>query len=164
MDWSSKNITEWRDARDSQAAKASSNLSVSVRLHTKWVFPDPGAFKLNVDAAFYPGAASFSVGLVIFNHARDFVASRTSCQAMVSTVVESEARAILEVLYWVSSMSYEVVAIESDSIVNVRSLQGASDNLLEVGHIWMLAVLFLILGQIMPFLLLKYKRIGLLIW
>lgn len=35
MDWSSKNITEWRDARDSQAAKASSNLSVSVSLPTK---------------------------------------------------------------------------------------------------------------------------------
>lgn len=53
----------------------------------------------------------------------------------MSTVVEAEARAILEGLYWVTSMRYEVVAIESDSLVNVRVLQGASDNLLEVGHI-----------------------------
>ncbi|XP_074374833.1 uncharacterized protein LOC141715263 [Apium graveolens] len=108
MDWSSKSITECLD---------------------------PGAFKFNVDAAFCPGAASFSVGLVIRYHAGDFMASKTSCQAMVSTVVEAEARAILEGLYWVSSMPYEVVAIESDSLVNVRALQGASDNLQEVGHI-----------------------------
>ncbi|XP_074346362.1 uncharacterized protein LOC141685140 [Apium graveolens] len=52
-----------------------------------------------VDATDYQGASSFSIGMVLRNHEGSFVAGKTLCQTMVPSVLEAEARAIMEGLH-----------------------------------------------------------------
>lgn len=59
-----------------------------------------GTYKLNVDAAIKLGNPHFSTGMVLRDHTGAFVAGKTICKAMVSTVMEAESQAILEGLHW----------------------------------------------------------------
>ncbi|XP_074377272.1 uncharacterized protein LOC141718788 [Apium graveolens] len=92
-----------------------------------------GFYKLNVDAAIKLGDPSFSMGLVLRDHTGAFVTGKTICRAMVSSVVEAEAQAILEGLQWLLTMNYDRVDIESDSLSSVRAIHSPEMNLMEVG-------------------------------
>ena len=135
MDWSSKGISEWREARLRKMAQNQTSSSAPSRMSVKWVCPDPGVLKLNVDAAYCQGASSFSIGMVLRNHEGSFVAGKTLCQTMVPSVLEAEARAIMEGLHWLCSLSHDMVVLEWDSLINVRAFKNKSHNLLEVGHV-----------------------------
>lgn len=134
MDWSAKSIANWSQAK-SQKFKHSTTSSCSVSPDlVKWKKPVAGTLKLNVDAAVRLGADVFSMGLVLRDSAGAFVLSKTVCKPMVSTVLEAEALAILEGLYWLQVLDHDKAVVESDSLLAVRALQDDQDNLLEVGH------------------------------
>ncbi|XP_074341872.1 uncharacterized protein LOC141679267 [Apium graveolens] len=134
MDWSAKTISDWREAK-AERYKLNMVQCVRVQVQGGWKMPESGVLKLNVDVAVKLGSPSFSMKLIIRDHTGSFVAAKTVCTSMVSTVFEAEALAILEGLQWLLSMNHTRVTIESDSMLAVRALQGVQENLLEVGHV-----------------------------
>ncbi|KAL8092289.1 hypothetical protein AgCh_034545 [Apium graveolens] len=111
------------------------NPSPTIHTPVKWTKPENGVLKLNVDTSVSLGAISFTMGLVIRDHAGVFVAGKMVCIAMITTTFEVEALAILESLHWLLTLNHDRVIIESDSLLSIRALQGSHDNLLEVGSI-----------------------------
>ncbi|XP_074327890.1 uncharacterized protein LOC141665806 [Apium graveolens] len=128
--WSTKGITDWKEARDKCAMQGVTRPHNTSQSSTKWSKPNLGVFKLNVDAAVKLGTRSFSIGSY-----RDLYARITLSRSMVTTFVEAESLAILEGLQWLDSINYDNVVIESDSLLAVQAIKSSSDNLLEVGFI-----------------------------
>ncbi|XP_074352876.1 uncharacterized protein LOC141692031 [Apium graveolens] len=102
-----------------------------------WQPPAAGSYKISVDASVFPGAQTYSVGMVIRDHACAFLGGRTCCFAGQVTVMEAEAMGVREALSWVKDLNKqeEKVLIESDAQLVVKHVLGNSTNLLEVGGI-----------------------------
>lgn len=62
MNWSMKQLEEWRAAHVKVNLKQSAQGITKQKPRTKWGTPAAGAFKLNVDVAVTQGDASFAVG------------------------------------------------------------------------------------------------------
>lgn len=102
----------------------------------KWSKPEVDTVKINVDASFFPGAASFSVGMVMRDHSGLFLAGRTLCLSAVDTVVEAETIGIREILSWCRDTGSEWRAmVESDSLLFVNAITCDKNNLLELGEV-----------------------------
>ena len=101
----------------------------------KWKAPEHGEYKVNVDASWFQGADSFSIGIVLRNHSGCFVEGRTVALPQAMDVLEAEALGIREALSWVKNMEARTVTVESDSFVAVNAINGQNKFLLEVGHI-----------------------------
>lgn len=65
MDGSFNTIREWREAREVGKRESDIAKSANCSKVKRWLRPEEGTFKCNVDASFYPGADTFSVGMVI---------------------------------------------------------------------------------------------------
>lgn len=102
-----------------------------------WKPPDAGNYKINVDASVFPGAQTYSLGMVMRDHAGAFLGGRTCCFEGQVTVMEAEAMGVREALSWVKDLNKqeEKVLIESDAQLVVKHVLGNSSNLLEVGGI-----------------------------
>lgn len=68
MSWSSKQISDWRIAHNKKNQITNQLQSDKLQYINKWLAPDPGTLKLNVDASVPDGVDSFSVGMVLRNH------------------------------------------------------------------------------------------------
>lgn len=102
----------------------------------KWQPPRPGALKLNVDASFFPGQASFSIGTVLRNQEGVFVAGKCMSMPRPATVLEVESIGVREALSWLMEVAYRSVTVETDSLLVVRALKSGSVNLLEVESVF----------------------------
>ena len=94
-----------------------------------------GHLKLNTDAAIKLGENTFAVGLILRDHRGDFVGGKVRSLPMVSSVFEAEITAIKEGLRWLSTLPYQHVTIESDSMLAVKALTQSHDNILEIGFL-----------------------------
>lgn len=135
MDWSAKILSDWENAKQRRANMVPSTLTSISHAPPVWKPPDAGCFKLNVDASFHAGANTFSVGLVLRNHEGMFIIGKAVCCEGASSPLEAEATAIFEGLSWLTSLPYQKVSIESDSLICIQSIHRADDNLFEVGDI-----------------------------
>lgn len=135
MDWSTKSIVDWKLAKQNKSQFQALSAGVIARSSHKWKPPDEGCFKLNVDAAIKLGTYTFTIGLVLRDHRGHFVAGKTMCIRMVSTVLEAEALALQEGIVWLFSMTHQKVCIESDSLLCVQTIKNAHEIHLKVGHI-----------------------------
>lgn len=135
MDWSLKCFSDWRAAKASRATVQSANSSSVPRNNHKWQAPEAGGFKLNVDASFYAGSESFSIGMVIRDHTGSFLGGQVARYPNVNTVFEAEAMAIAEALSWLMTLPYQGVIVESDSLLSVQAIRCCHVNSLEVGHV-----------------------------
>lgn len=134
MESSCRQVKEWRDARKVITGTSNGNGSLR-KLECKWRAPATGTFKLNVDASFFAGANSFSIGMVLRDQHGTFVEGRTLSLPCPTTVMEAECLGIREALSWVKVMNCRKVQVESDSLDSIRALRGENVSLLEVGHI-----------------------------
>lgn len=135
MNCNAKCFTDWRNAKASRATLLTEGVKPCHPLSYKWIPPKPGTFKFNTNAVVKVGSENFSVGLILRDQMGSFVPGKVICVKMVSSVFEVEAFSIHEGLQWLLSLSYQVVEVESDSLISVQALKHPHDNHLEVGYI-----------------------------
>lgn len=120
MTWSSKQIVDWRQAQSNKSQITKHMQRDKVQHTNRWVAPDIGTLKLNVDASIYEGADSFSVGMVASNHQGLFVRGRTWRFAGQAWVLEAELVGILEALKRSAEFQEQKISVESDSLVSTK--------------------------------------------
>lgn len=124
---------DWKEAKTNIARASDLGTRSCHSTLPKWIPPPLGKLKLNTDAAVRLGEDLFSVGLVLRDHLGSFIAGKVLRMMMVSSVFEAEVEAIKEGLKWLSSLPYQYVIVESDSLLAVQALKRSNDNCLEVG-------------------------------
>ena len=134
MDWSTKEVSDWRTAQEHVKATTRS-CSGGVSFDQKWKPPEPGSLKLNVDASVHPGAQSFKVGMVLRDHMGSFVAGKTLCLPGQVSVFEAEAIGMDEALSWILSRPLHRTVIETDSLLTVQAITKTEAIRLEVGNV-----------------------------
>ena len=128
-------VNEWREAR-SQVKDNRSQTQLAVDGNSrKWNPPDHGMLKINVDASWFEGADTCSVGMVLRDHEGNFIEGRNMTLPQTSTVFEAESIGVKEALSWVSSRGERKVIVETDSKLTADAINGHRECLLEVGHV-----------------------------
>lgn len=135
MNWSMTQIKEWRDAHKKRLALGLDQRGAKQQQDRKWVKPELGSRKLNVDAAVKEGQNYFSVGLVLRDDRGQYIAGKTRRFAGSVDVAEAETIAILEGLLWVDDFPPGPITIESDSLISVNAIRKGCLNMLELGHL-----------------------------
>lgn len=133
MDWSSKQVSDWRLAHRKKLQNSLHLQGDKVQHVNKWNAPAEGLWKLNVDASVFDSADFFSIGMVIRDHRGSFIHGRTLRFAGRVEVLEAEMVGIAEALKWTADYSGQSFCIESDSLLSVQAIKGEHQNLLEVG-------------------------------
>lgn len=136
MQWSVMQVKQWRDSQQSKILRNKAGVQVSENEVVKWHPPTEGRMKINVDAHVITGLSWFSVGLIIRDHEGRFIRARTRKVAGKVSVVEAEARGLLEALRWANSLGFHGVDVESDSKNSVHAINNTVENYLEVGAIF----------------------------
>ena len=90
----------------------------------KWVFPDPGFIKLNVDAAFHADVGEGAIAAVLRDGRGNFLAARCSFIDKGLNVVSMEAMAMKDGLSLANDLGFNNVEAESDSCQVVDSCSG----------------------------------------
>lgn len=132
MESSFTNLHEWKRAKHSTDKRHTSHKEKKA---TKWCKPNAGATKVNVDASVFPGADTFSIGMVIRDCTGVFLEGKTLTLQAPSTVLEAESIGVREALSWVKARGDRNVIVETDSQLTVDALYGKHKYLLEVGHV-----------------------------
>lgn len=135
MEWSNKQIKEWREVQQKKLKVNSSQASHVTEIRHRWKAPPTGILKMNVDASVFEGSPSFSLGLVLRDDRGAFIKGRTVCVNGVASVFEAETRGVLEALTWAAEEIHQAVIIETDSMLTTTALTKKGDNYLEVGNI-----------------------------
>ncbi|XP_074351632.1 uncharacterized protein LOC141690759 [Apium graveolens] len=137
MDNSFMLYSEWVTARRTQVTFPTQASCVVQKAESKWQVPEPGSYKLNVDASVFPNAQFFSVGMVMRDHLGSFIACKVGSFPMVDSVFEAELIGVREALSWIKEGQYgsAKVLIESDSLLSIDAIQKDKINLLEVGEV-----------------------------
>lgn len=117
MDWSYKQIFEWREARRKKDQISLQRQEDRVQHSSRWVAPVAGTLKLNIDASVFEGAESFSIGLVIRNQPGVFLQDRTMSFAGRVGVLEAELVGIQEALKWTAEFQDQNFYVEGDSLL-----------------------------------------------
>lgn len=127
-------LKQWREAR---SAPKQRNKDVRTRIKDviKWKPPESGELKVNVDASFFAGEETFSVGLVLRDHEGTFVKGKCLTLPCPSTVFEAESIGVREALSWVIEFPDKKVVIETDSLLTARAVNESDENFLELDHI-----------------------------
>ena len=137
MDSSFKMYSEWLEAKKKHVFSPPQRRLEVQMTESKWRIPEPGAYKVNVDASVFPNAPTFSVGMIMRDHLGSFVACKVACFPMVETVFEAEMVGIREAPSWIKEgqFSSTQVLVESDSLLSVKAILEDKMNLLEVGEV-----------------------------
>lgn len=101
---------------------------------SRWVAPDEGNLKINVDASVYAGILSFNVGMVLRDHLGGFYKARNLRREGEVTVFETEAWGVLKAIRWALDLGISNVLIKSDSMLIVQAIKQGATNYLEVGN------------------------------
>ncbi|XP_074356663.1 uncharacterized protein LOC141696419 [Apium graveolens] len=135
MGWGTRFFVDWRLVKAQTLQISTTARSCHTQSVTKWSPPSVGAYKLNTDATNVVGAAGFSIGLVIRDHVRIFVAGMVKAIRSRCSVLEAEIVAIREGLRWLEDFTFSRVEVESDSLLFVQAINSPQVNLLEIGFI-----------------------------
>lgn len=99
MDKSFKSFNSWRRARQLVLNTTIAPVDPGSNRHcSHWLPPAVGAYKVNVDASFFTGEESFTVGMVLRDHGGNFIAGRTLKLQAPNSVFEAEAIGVKEAL------------------------------------------------------------------
>ena len=134
MDWSKKQVSEWREAQMKRCGSQTLAHERDVTADLKWVASAEGELKLNVDALVVEGSTSFSIAMVLRNHNGQFVEGRNFRGAGHATVLEAETRGLVETLHWARNIPGKKVTVESDSMLAVNAICRKVRYHLEVGY------------------------------
>lgn len=124
MEWSANYFNDWKLAKASKTSVLPSNSQGMQASNHKWSPPKEGTFILNTDAGIKLGEEAFSIGLVIRDCKGAFIYGKVLKLGMVSIVFEAEVAAIREGLFWLNSLPYQYVGVESDSLMAVQAMRG----------------------------------------
>ncbi|XP_062100181.1 uncharacterized protein LOC133806062 [Humulus lupulus] len=115
-------LLAWVQAQDREIAPLPNFLSpADGRL--SWVKPPLGALKINVDAAIFSAAATYSFACIVRDHEGAFVEAFSVCRAGVVSPGLGEALGVREALSWIKKRSWQQVEIETDSLLVVQALR-----------------------------------------
>ncbi|XP_074352920.1 uncharacterized protein LOC141692079 [Apium graveolens] len=126
VEWSMNQLHDWKSA----VSKVQGNQKPSVvtvrRENSRWVRPDQGKIKVNVDAAIVQGSSYFSAGMLLRDSTWVFLEGKTMKFNRVLSVMEAESTAIEEALKWIASKGIKDVCVESDSLLAVQAINGTT--------------------------------------
>ncbi|XP_062102834.1 uncharacterized protein LOC133812999 [Humulus lupulus] len=118
-------LLAWVQAQDREIAPLPNFLSpADGRL--SWVKPPLGALKINVDAAIFSAAATYSFAGIVRDHEGAFVEAFSVCRAGVVSPELGEALGVREALSWIKKRSWQQVEIETDSLLVVQALRSST--------------------------------------
>lgn len=135
MDWSLMQLKEWGEACSRVHQRVLQVRRNNDTNNDRWVAPETGLLKVNVDASIVEGSSHFSVGMVLRDHRGDYLGGKVMKVAAAVSVLEAEAIGIDEALSWISSRTEGRVCVESDSLTAVQAINSQSVYHLEIGHI-----------------------------
>ncbi|XP_074374765.1 uncharacterized protein LOC141715185 [Apium graveolens] len=115
MEESCRSISSWREARKTVTA---SNVGGGVKLVNRWIPPEAGAFKINVDVSVRDGVGTFSVGMVLRDQEGGFIAGKTHSMRAPGSVFEAEAIGVREALSWVKDQHLQNICKIRESTLN----------------------------------------------
>lgn len=137
MDTSFSMLSDWKKARRDHTKQSDAASKTNVKTDSKWQAPTNGTLKVNVDASVFPGAQSFTVGMVLRDQRGDFLAGKCATFNMVDSVFEAEAIGVREALSWINEIQIHQaeIIVETDSSLTAKAITGPGTNLLEVGEV-----------------------------
>lgn len=134
--WSSRQIVEWVEANKNRKKGGLQSAIEGEHHRKKWTPPENGSVKMNVDASVYPGADSFSVGMVLRDCKGQFLRGKVMKLPGCVPVEEAEMTAIYEALVWSKEFpDQQQITVESDSLICVNAINKAKKNYLEMGDL-----------------------------
>ncbi|KAK1396802.1 D-xylose-proton symporter-like 3, chloroplastic [Heracleum sosnowskyi] len=119
MDWSTKSISDWKEAKRNRAQTQILNARSITKSTQKWKPPHEGCLKLNVDVSVKLGSDTFTAGLILCDHRGSFVECKTTCFRMMSTVMEAEALALQEGIYWFLNQIHSSVCKQLNTPIRI---------------------------------------------
>ncbi|XP_074352905.1 uncharacterized protein LOC141692062 [Apium graveolens] len=136
MEWSFKQLSDWRAATGSVNRLKETNVKHAQKIKAKWVTPDAGCLKLNVDANIVPGSSSFAIGMILRDHSGQYLRGKVMKFEREVYVFEAEMVGIEDALSWILVKTEGKVCIESDSLLAlaVQAVNEGSSNQFEIGH------------------------------
>lgn len=84
-------VKDWRDARAKYYGSEDKQNSGMIYSSKKWIPPEIGMFKVNVDASWFPGAETISIGMVIRDNKGCFSEGRNLTLQHTEDVLEAES-------------------------------------------------------------------------
>lgn len=134
VDWGLKQLHDWKKAVAQVQNSQQAYTTVINKENVKWVKPEQGKFKVNVDAGIVEGSTCFTIGMLLRDHTGFFLEGRTMKLNRTVSVMEAETTGIEEALLWITSRGITDICIESDSLLAVQAINGTSVFYSEVGH------------------------------
>lgn len=134
MEWSLKQLTDWRNASSRAKTKAANGTHRQID-GLKWVAPEVGCLKVNVDASVMPDASFFAIGMVQRDHTGGFVGGKVMRFEKTVFVFEAETIGIHGALSWIMYTAEGEVCIESDSLLAVQAINRELSYQFEIGHV-----------------------------
>uniref|UniRef100_A0A803Q085 RNase H type-1 domain-containing protein n=1 Tax=Cannabis sativa TaxID=3483 RepID=A0A803Q085_CANSA len=92
-----------------------------------WATPSPNSVKVNVDAAMFVDTHNFGFGMVARDCCGVLIQGKTvCCQGHVDPPI-TEAMGVREALSWIKTFPWQLVTLETDSLVVVQALRSSMD-------------------------------------
>lgn len=137
MDGTFSIVNEWKRARQGVVKINQGGLGNNQSDAGKWLPPEEGMLKVNVDASMFQGSPSFTVGMVLRDSRGSFIAGRNLAFPSPDSVFEAEAIGMNEALSWIMEQQLQdrKIIMETDSLLTVQSIRSGSLNCLEVGEV-----------------------------
>ncbi|XP_017221643.1 uncharacterized protein LOC108198399 [Daucus carota subsp. sativus] len=127
-------VKEWKDAKINNSGSEKQQHSDTNYNLQKWTPPEVGMYKVNVDASWFPGAETFSIGMVLRDSAGCFIEGRSLTLQDTEDVLEAESIGVREALSWVMSRTERKVIVETDSKSTADAINGQLEYVTKVGH------------------------------
>lgn len=138
VEWSMKQLQDWKSAisqlHNNQQEPVPTTSRENNEGNAKWVRPEQGKVKINVDASIVQGSSCFTIGMLVRDHTGFFLEGRTIKLNRMVSVMEAEATGIEEAFKWAVSKGFQGVCFESDSLLAVQAINGTIAFQTEVGH------------------------------
>lgn len=133
-----QHITEWKKVNRRKLQCSTGSKGV-IQQHKKWLCPEVGEFKINVDASVFMGENYFSVGMVLRNHKGEYINGKTLCFTGQVSVMEADLVDILEGLLWAEELNSGAIKVESDSKLSIEAINNNAVNLLSWAILYIIA-------------------------
>lgn len=118
-------LSQWRDAQD-KTFNRSWGLLEPHDGDEHWTLPEFNKTKVNTDAAIFLASSCYAYAFIARNHQGDLVEARSSCKPGTVAPEFAEAVGIREALSWIKSKHMVDVAVETDCLVAVQAIRGAT--------------------------------------
>lgn len=134
MEWSTMQVYQWQQMQSHKCNNGGARVQGDQGVISRWIPPEAGRLKINVDAYVFAGTSSYSIGMVLRDHLGSFCKARSLRKRGQVSVFEAETQGVLEAIDWGTALGLANVDIDTDFMLTMKAITGNSSNVLEVGN------------------------------